>query len=144
MEVEAVPPACNDGGPVGSTEGGARTVKRFKHLKSSFVEVAADCPSLEEVDPALPEDANWFEDDIIVDSDVEDEPSERDDGIPVVRFSKKVREDLVKPWRNALLVKYLGKPVAFSLFQQRMLRLWNPSGKIELIDIGSGWFIVRC
>nr|GMC71113.1 uncharacterized protein LOC109183389 [Ipomoea batatas] len=25
-----------------------------------------------------------------------------------------------------------------------MLRLWNPSGKVELIDVGSGWFIVRC
>lgn len=57
--------------------------------------------------------------------------------IPVVRFSKKVRENRIKPWRNALLVKYLGKSVAFSLFQQRMLRLWNLQGKAKFIDVGS-------
>nr|GMC86790.1 LINE-type retrotransposon LIb DNA [Ipomoea batatas] len=89
MEPEAVPPLITDGGPVRGTEGGPRTVKRFKHLKRSFVEVAADFPSFVEEVPVQCEDANWFEEDIVVDSDKEDEPNEREDGIPVVRFSKK-------------------------------------------------------
>nr|GMC69934.1 DNA-directed RNA polymerase III subunit 1-like isoform X1 [Ipomoea batatas] len=122
MEAEAVPPPISDGGPIGRAEGGTRTFKRFKQLKRSFVEVAADCPSFEgEAQVQCDEGVNWFEEDIVIDSDKEDEPVEREDGIPIVRFSKKVREDLIKPWRNALLVKYLGKPVAFPLFQQRML-----------------------
>ncbi|XP_031121095.1 uncharacterized protein LOC116024340 [Ipomoea triloba] len=144
MEPEAVPPPIADEGSTGGAEGGPRTVKRFKHLKRSFVEVAADSPSFVEEVPVQCEDVNWFEEDIVVDSDKEDEPSERDDGIPVVRFSKKVREDLIKPWRNALLVKYLGKPVAFTLFQQRLLRLWNLTSKVDFIDVGSRWFIIQC
>ncbi|XP_031090973.1 uncharacterized protein LOC115995944 [Ipomoea triloba] len=142
MEVEAVPPPVTGGGSAEGFDGGARTVKRFKHLKQSFMEVSADGPSFEMEVPVRQEEMNWFEEDILV-ADKEDESSEIDDGIRVVRFSKKVREDLIKPWKNALLVKYLGKPVAFSLFQQRMLRLWNPAGKTEFIDVGSGWFILR-
>nr|GMD03671.1 LINE-type retrotransposon LIb DNA [Ipomoea batatas] len=134
MEPEAVPPPIADGGPVGGTEGGPRTVKRFKHLKRSFVEVVADSPSFVEEVPVQLENANWFEEDIVVDSDNEEEPNEREDGIPVVRFSKKVREDLIKLWRNTLLVKFLGKPVAFTFFQQRLLQLWNLTGKVDFID----------
>nr|GLL32926.1 uncharacterized protein LOC109164864 [Ipomoea trifida] len=89
----------------------ARTVKRFKHLKRSFVEVVADCPSFEDEVPVQAEESNWFEDGILIDSDKEDKPSEGYSDIPVVRFSKKVREKRIKLWRNALLVKYLGKPV---------------------------------
>nr|GLL25015.1 uncharacterized protein LOC109154684 [Ipomoea trifida] len=101
MEVEAVPPPLIDGGPVGSTTDGARNVKRYKHLKRSFVEVATDSPAFEKEDPMQPESENWFEEDIAVDSDKEDDLNEREDGIPVVRFSKKVREDLGR-WNSLM------------------------------------------
>nr|GLL39690.1 uncharacterized protein LOC109163410 [Ipomoea trifida] len=94
MEPEAVPPPIADGEPVGGAEGGSRTVKRFKHLKRSFVEVATDSPAFVEEVPVQLDDANWFEEDIVVDSNKEDEPSEREDGIPVVRFSKMELENL--------------------------------------------------
>nr|GMD21917.1 protein argonaute 2 [Ipomoea batatas] len=99
MEVEAVPPPITNRGPIGGTEGGARTVKRFKHLKRSFVEVVADCPSFEDEVPVQAEESNWFEDGILIDSDKEDKPSEGYSDIPVVRFSKKVREKRIKLWR---------------------------------------------
>lgn len=38
------------------------------------------------------------------------------EGIPVVKSPKDLREELVKPWRNALIIKFLGTLVAFTLF----------------------------
>nr|GMC79836.1 LINE-type retrotransposon LIb DNA [Ipomoea batatas] len=81
--IEAVPPPIIDGGPVGSTTNGARNVKRYKHLKRSFVEVAADSPAFEKEDSMQTESENWFKEDIAVDSDKEDDLNEREDGIPV-------------------------------------------------------------
>lgn len=105
MEVEETPPPPTGGGMAGGVDGGARTMKRFKHLKRSFVEVTVDSPNLENDTPARVEESNSFDEEITVDSDKEDDPSDGDCGIPVVEFSKQFREELIKPWKNALLVK---------------------------------------
>nr|GMD07866.1 histone-lysine N-methyltransferase SETD1A-like [Ipomoea batatas] len=91
MEVEAVPPPVTGGSSAEGSDGGARIVKMFKHLKRSFVEVVADGPSFETEVPVRQEETNWFEEDILVDSDKEDEPSETDDGIPVHKRPKQSR-----------------------------------------------------
>lgn len=43
----------------------------------------------------------------------------------------------------ALIIKYLDKPVAFNLFKLRMAKIWNLQGRMDMIDVGSGCFVVR-
>nr|GLL33872.1 uncharacterized protein LOC109163410 [Ipomoea trifida] len=80
MEVEEMPPPPTGGGMAGGVDGGARTMKRFKHLKRSFVEVTVDSPNLENDTPARVEESNSFNEEITVDSDKEDDPSDGDCG----------------------------------------------------------------
>lgn len=131
--------SIGDGGREG---GGDRKVKKFKHMKRSFAETIVAPVNLGGNDVEMDKDADWFDKAVEVESDDEGgDPDE--DGIPVVRISKELRTDLVQAWRNALIVKYLGKHVAFPLFKQRITRIWNIKGRLEMIDVGSGCYVVR-
>ncbi|XP_019168955.1 PREDICTED: uncharacterized protein LOC109164864 [Ipomoea nil] len=143
MEAEPVAPASVEEGQSEHVGRGERVVKRYKTSKRTFAETASDHPMLGEDNGDVEEENCWFDTEIVVESDKEDDDPSAAGDIPVVKFSKKQREEWIKPWKNALLVKFLGKAVALPLFQQRMLRIWKPEGRSEIIDLGSGWFIAR-
>ncbi|XP_019189014.1 PREDICTED: uncharacterized protein LOC109183389 [Ipomoea nil] len=143
MEAEADAPPLTDGGQSAPMEGTGRVFKRVRMMKRSFAETMTDHPKWGPDLPRREDETNWFDDEIIIEDDRSDEVLEGEEGIPVINFPKALREQWAKPWKNALIVKYLGKYISLSLFQQRMLRLWNPQGHVEFIDLGLGWFIVR-
>ncbi|GKV05791.1 hypothetical protein SLEP1_g17758 [Rubroshorea leprosula] len=72
--------------------------------------------------------------------DVENPPKAK---IPKVRIPKSIWERLCGPWRNAVIIKLLGKIVDFHLLHARLLRLWRIEGEFMMIDVGLGYYIVK-
>ncbi|XP_019172480.1 PREDICTED: uncharacterized protein LOC109167863 [Ipomoea nil] len=124
-------------------DGGARVVKRFRTTKRSFAETTAAAPTFEgEAEPFVSVES-WFEEDLNWDLDgsVGEEPI--DDGIPSVTFTKEERLQQVLPWKNALIIKFFGKALSLPLFKQRVSRMWELQGKMDLIDLGYGFYVAR-
>ena len=52
---------------------------------------------------------------------------------PSIQFSDKVEEDLCKPWRNTIVLKPLGRPMAYSFLMDRLAPRWKLKGPWYLI-----------
>ncbi|GLT26420.1 hypothetical protein SLA2020_014870 [Shorea laevis] len=63
--------------------------------------------------------------------------------VPKVRIPKSIWERLCAPWKNAIIIKLLGKTVNFHLLHARLLRLSRIEGDFEMIDVGLGYYIVK-
>ncbi|KAL4305523.1 hypothetical protein AHAS_Ahas16G0086800 [Arachis hypogaea] len=65
------------------------------------------------------------------------------DPCPIILVSKEEFEDWCKPWKNALIVKVLGKRVALGFIEQRLQRDWAQKGKISVIDMDRDYYLVH-
>lgn len=52
-------------------------------------------------------------------------------------------KELWKPWRRALIIKVLGKSCSFKVLERRLGDLWANGGKLDIIDLDDGFYIVR-
>ncbi|KAF7830028.1 hypothetical protein G2W53_012361 [Senna tora] len=82
------------------------------------------------------------EDEVTVDDLSEDEPevdtNRGDDFLcPELLISKAERLELQKEWKLSLIVKTLGKSMAYRFLKGRLERMWQRKGIIRVIDIGS-------
>ncbi|KAJ1403340.1 Zinc finger, CCHC-type [Sesbania bispinosa] len=62
---------------------------------------------------------------------------------PTVRLTKSERIGACIPWKRAIIVKLLGKSVSLRFLQGRLQKLWQPAGRMEVIDIDNDYFVVR-
>lgn len=53
------------------------------------------------------------------------------------------RERLAKRWKNAVFVKLLGRMINADFLEKKLQQLWAKEGKVESMDIGHGFFVVR-
>jgi hypothetical protein len=56
----------------------------------------------------------------------------------------KLFQDLCNPWKEALVVKLLGKNVGFNLMKDRLKNLWRLAGGFEIMDVDNGFYMVKC
>lgn len=63
--------------------------------------------------------------------------------LPQVRLDDKLFEALCKPWRDALVIKLLGKFVGYRVLHERLQRLWKPSGGFDILDVDNGYYMVK-
>lgn len=61
----------------------------------------------------------------------------------VVEVPKEEWQELWKPWRRALVVKPLGRNISYRVLSQRLNDLWMLSGRLEIIDLEEGFYVVR-
>jgi hypothetical protein len=54
-----------------------------------------------------------------------------------------VLKDLWMPWQHAIIVKLLGKNLGFFAMRDRLKARWKPSGDMDIMDIGHGFFMVK-
>ncbi|GLT94240.1 hypothetical protein SLE2022_119920 [Rubroshorea leprosula] len=47
------------------------------------------------------------------------------------------------PWKNAVIIKLLGKSVNFHVRHSRLLKEWRVENEFEIIDVGLGYYIVK-
>jgi hypothetical protein len=64
--------------------------------------------------------------------------------LPKVTMDEKLFQDLCNPWKEALVVKLLGKTVGYNLMKDRLKKLWRPSGGFEILDVDNGFYMVKC
>ena len=74
-------------------------------------------------------------------SDVEDETAP--EGWANVTFSKEEKVRMRAPWSAAIIVKTYGRNIGFSYLSSRIRSLWKPSGKLDCIDLGHDFFLIK-
>ncbi|XP_050242502.1 uncharacterized protein LOC126691511 [Quercus robur] len=72
----------------------------------------------------------------------EERPDLRE-GLIAVPFSKELKARIRSPWSKSLIVKVYGRAVGFSFLHGRLLSLWKPVGKIDCVDLGQEFFLIR-
>ena len=80
-----------------------------------------------------------MEDDVESDEEVETLRQ----GLVAVKFSKDFKQHIRGPWARALIVKVYGKSVGFHFLQSKLLSLWKPAGRMDCVNLGNGFFLVR-
>lgn len=60
----------------------------------------------------------------------------------MVHIEGKVLEELSKPWKEALVMKLLGKTLGFNLMKNKLASTWKVMRDIEIMDIENGYFMV--
>ncbi|GLT49359.1 hypothetical protein SLA2020_229220 [Shorea laevis] len=63
--------------------------------------------------------------------------------VPKVRIPKSIWQRLCAPWKNAVIIKLLGKSVNFHVLHSRLLKEWRTESEFEVIDVGLGYYIVK-
>lgn len=54
---------------------------------------------------------------------------------PKIKLSGKVKEALCNPWKNAVVVRLLGRNVGYNVPCSRIQALWKPAGGYKVIDL---------
>ncbi|KAL4287132.1 hypothetical protein AHAS_Ahas19G0155600 [Arachis hypogaea] len=91
--------------------------------------------NMDDIDEESPDpEDRWYKDDL------EDRPF---DLCPTIPVSKEEFEDWCKLWRNALIIKFLGKRVGLAFLEQRLQRDWVKKGMIHVIDMDCDYFLIH-
>ncbi|GLU09698.1 hypothetical protein SLE2022_265440 [Rubroshorea leprosula] len=62
--------------------------------------------------------------------------------VPKVKIPKSIWQRLCAPWKNAVIIKLLGKSIHFHVLHSRLLKEWQIEEEFEVIDVGLGYYIV--
>nr|POF01449.1 uncharacterized protein CFP56_35727 [Quercus suber] len=78
----------------------------------------------------------------------DDEESDKEvevlyEGLAAVKFSKEFKQHIRTPWSKAIIVKVFGRTVGFSFLHSRLLSMWKPTGRLDCVGLGLGFFLVR-
>ena len=74
-------------------------------------------------------------------SNIDEEPAH--EGWASVLFSREDKARMRAPWLFAIIVITYGRNVGFSFLSSRICSLWNPSGKLDYIDLGHDYFLIK-
>ncbi|KAL0000751.1 hypothetical protein SO802_014532 [Lithocarpus litseifolius] len=73
----------------------------------------------------------------------DDEVTGLREGMVAVTLSKDVKWRIRDPWINSLVVKVYGRVVGYHFLQAKLLALWKPTGKLDFIDLGRDFYLIR-
>ncbi|KAL7238170.1 hypothetical protein ACSBR2_004301 [Camellia fascicularis] len=62
---------------------------------------------------------------------------------PIIKLPAGLLKKVREPWKKCLIVRLLGKNIGYTLFVNRMRKLWNLQAGFETLAIGNGFFIVK-
>lgn len=63
--------------------------------------------------------------------------------LPRVQIDAEVFDNLCNPWREALIIKLLGKNLGFRIMQSKLSATWKLSGGFDLMDVDNGFYMVK-
>ncbi|XVF74118.1 hypothetical protein PTKIN_Ptkin13bG0034600 [Pterospermum kingtungense] len=85
----------------------------------------------------------WDDGGLVSDDDEEVNVEEEDEECPTIRLTKEEKIRLRQPWGQTLIVKVLGRSVGYNTLLRRILALWRPKSKIEMVAIENDYFLVK-
>ncbi|KAL8170809.1 hypothetical protein V2J09_022613 [Rumex salicifolius] len=62
---------------------------------------------------------------------------------PGITIAHEVIASLAKAWSTSVVIKLLGKVVAYPVLERRLRDMWLPSGKMVIMDFANGYSVVR-
>lgn len=77
---------------------------------------------------------NWNSEDVIFN---DDEP------MPSIAFSMRVHEQLIKPWKNSVVVKLLGRHIGYRALCNRLELMWSLTPCFSIIDLENDFYLIR-
>ncbi|MBA0683501.1 hypothetical protein Goari_025156 [Gossypium aridum] len=63
--------------------------------------------------------------------------------IPVINFSERVHQFIIKDIANTMVIKLLGRNIGYVVLQNKMYSLWKPSKPFQLMDIENDNFLLK-
>ena len=74
---------------------------------------------------------------------MDDEVETLRQGMVAVKFSKELKQEIRRPWARALIVKVYGRVVGLNFLQAKLLAMWKPAGRLDVVDLEHGFFLTR-
>lgn len=65
------------------------------------------------------------------------------DGIANVILSKDTKRSIRSKWAHSLIIKVFGRSVGFHFIHAKIMSLWKPTGRLDCVDLGHGFFLIR-
>ncbi|KAL8160997.1 hypothetical protein V2J09_012486 [Rumex salicifolius] len=62
---------------------------------------------------------------------------------PIITIAEEVVSALATEWTSSLVIKTLGTMVPYDIMNQKLRDLWKPSGKLKVIDLPNGYYVVK-
>ena len=84
-----------------------------------------------------------FSDNMDAESDSDEELEGICEGMAAVRLSRETKQRIRAPWTKALIVKVFGRTVGFNFLHAKLMGLWKPAGRIDMVDLGRDFFLLR-
>ena len=84
-----------------------------------------------------------FEDGMDDDAESDEEVEMLWQGLLAVKIPSELKWRIRKPWVSAFIVKVYGRTVGLNFIQARLLALWKPAGRLDVVDLGHGFFLTR-
>lgn len=78
-----------------------------------------------------------------VSDDEDDDGDENDSECPTIKLSKDEKRRLRNRWKDALIIKLIDHTVGYTYLVRRLKTLWRISGRMDVIDVGHGAYVVR-
>ncbi|KAL0013453.1 hypothetical protein SO802_000522 [Lithocarpus litseifolius] len=75
--------------------------------------------------------------------EVERDISSLREGLAAVRLSNDLKQKIRAQWTKALIIKVYGRSMGFSFLQEKIMSLWKLRGRIDCVDLGNEFFLVR-
>ncbi|KAK2458256.1 zinc ion binding / nucleic acid binding protein [Trifolium repens] len=63
--------------------------------------------------------------------------------LPKVHLEPQVFQELCTPWKDALVVKLLGRNLGYNTMKERLQRVWKLQGGFEIMDNDNGFYMVK-
>ncbi|GAU41244.1 hypothetical protein TSUD_97790 [Trifolium subterraneum] len=63
--------------------------------------------------------------------------------LPMLHVEKSVMAELSVPWKDALVVKLLGKKLGYNTMKAKLENVWKLTGSFELMDVGYSYYMVK-
>ncbi|KAL0012041.1 hypothetical protein SO802_007149 [Lithocarpus litseifolius] len=64
-------------------------------------------------------------------------------GLVAIKLSKYTKKRIRERWCKAVIVKLVGRLVSFSYMQSKLNQIWKPEGRMDIMDLSHGFFLVR-
>lgn len=78
-----------------------------------------------------------------VESVSDEEIEEVREGFALISLSKETKQRIRAPYFRALIVKVFRRTIGFTFINLKIMRQWKPIGKVDTVDLGRDFFLVR-
>ncbi|KAL8159447.1 hypothetical protein V2J09_000984 [Rumex salicifolius] len=68
---------------------------------------------------------------------------DREDAQPSITIDQEAFDCLAKGWCNSVVIKLLGRPIAFHVLERKLKEMWKPCDGFVIVDLPHGYSIVR-